>query len=88
MVNGSKQKELAPEILRAREKIKTALAELRVIEQSVREAVELMGDIGSDCFTCPGCEFFNEGYCSYFDDKVPKSVWSNGCDNWSDKIPF
>jgi hypothetical protein len=88
MVTGPKQKKLDSEILRAREKIKTALAELRVIEQSIGEAVSLMGDIGSDAFTCPGCDHFNDGFCQLHGDKIPKSFLAKGCDQWSEALPF
>jgi hypothetical protein len=88
MVIGQKQRPLDPEILRQLEKLKTSVVVMRHEISVIEKTIEALGGSATDFYTCPSCEFFNEGHCSYFDDKVPNSVWSKGCDNWSDRIPF
>lgn len=39
-------------------------------------------------FSCPACDHFDNGYCEYFSDNVPKDHYQKGCDNWTDPIPF
>ena len=76
------------DVLRIREMLKTHLAEIRVLEKAVVKMLGLVGDSGSDCFSCPGCEFFDDGFCTFHQDKIPKAHIAKGCDNWSDAIPF
>ena len=76
------------DVLRIREALKTHLAEIRAQEKAVVKMLSMVGDSGSDCFSCPGCEFFDNGFCTFHQDKIPKAHIAKGCDNWSDRIPF
>lgn len=39
-------------------------------------------------FSCTSCEHYRNGFCDVYDDNVPESHVSKGCDKWSEPIPF
>lgn len=95
MAVGYKPKKQPDDIDRAREILKIMLAQHRTQEQSLKKyeqslikALELLGDSGSDCFTCPACDHFSEGFCRHYGDEIPDQVLAKGCDKWTEAIPF
>jgi hypothetical protein len=38
--------------------------------------------------TCPSCDHFKDGHCKQWDARPPRDKWDEGCDHWSDPIPW
>jgi hypothetical protein len=60
--------------------VASLLGELRGITERLRATIP----VGM----CPSCASFQGGYCTHWAADVPEENYRDGCDHWSDPIPF